>query len=216
MTVRARSTGVTVDRLMTDIVEELLNAGWQAANLLTMGFSNARDIQPCPETEKLRMLQNGVTPIYGEIVQQALRVLQPNLKGDVDLMVDCRLLKSKSSRQHPAVKEHIGVHPDIMAGVLLDEDYWKLLYLTLQDLRNKPPPRKEVGSVLFLCSKGRHRSVALAELWAHEWRQLGLACGVTHVSKQLWHTRGCGGQCTNCIDPAASIPKAYDKYKGEA
>jgi len=60
-----------------------------------------------------------------------------------------------------------------------------------------------VVTIAFFCHWGKHRSVALAHLFAAAWGMLGGQATLEHLSKDKWGRRGCGWKdCDEC-NPAS-------------
>lgn len=95
---------------------------------------------------------------------------------EADLVIDCRDLLNP--HRHLELKSLDGRDHRVQQFVLGDQQAHDIL----ADLMDHKYPRKDIKRIAFGCVGGRHRSVAMAEVFAERLKKLGENPLTTHLA----------------------------------
>ena len=115
-------------------------------------------------------------------------------------MFHCTQFKNPKNRN---LSKHVGWNPDIIKGVVTHHGF-KGWLLQVRDTALKSIGRDHSIPVLvFVCNKGRHRSVACTSLVSHCLETVNkVNCTRWHLASYMWHRGTCDG-CSVCTGKSA-------------
>lgn len=116
------------------------------------------------------------------------------------ILIDCRPLCDPQRSRNYEAKRHIGYSGQILEGIVRHSEFCRL-WADVRDqfvkLRREDHARRI--AVVFYCTAGIHRSVAMAALFADVVeRRLGQKVAHKHLSREIWERRKCG-PCLGCL-----------------
>ena len=114
------------------------------------------------------------------------------------VILDARpFINPEGSNDKSGLSEHVGFHPDIIAGVLDNPHFSNWLKEAKRKVYQAAEESEGEIALGIFCTSGRHRSVALSVILGGILRAEGFSTRTTHLSANRW--RGCAGKgCDYC------------------
>ena len=128
--------------------------------------------------------------------------------------IDCRKFDDPDNDR--SMRKHIGRNPKIMKSILETGNYHALHDRLYEGMSRFVSDK---NTVIMICSSGRHRSVANAELWSNTLTICGRrqhSVSLLHLSELDFWENTCAGNCSECSKQSLRVLQAhYEQVQAE-
>ena len=148
-------------------------------------------IKDCPAKRMIEARRGPNGTLAHALLHQALNV---QLK-ELPITVNCGVLFDPEG----SIRGHVGTNPEIVKRVSQHPNFMTLLKTLAEEMPQSAQILSE-PQIVFTCSKGRHRSVAMALIMQHIVEACGGTARIIYYNRGDWW-RVCNG-CSECFGPS--------------